>query len=360
MTPIWLGWRDVAARPARAALALLLVAACAAVFAGAELLERARDAAVGAQLDGTGAPLKVVPGAGATQGERPVLLPASHATLIRANAGSVVREVEPWLVFESDVQGVRAKVVGAPPGSGVARLLPTTEHVAIGAALAARLGPLPGSRIQVMGRHRSAVILPTAGNADDAAVFLPLGKAQAALDVGNAASELRVRLWPEASVNEAEALLRRLLSGVSIVRNDRGSIADVEIPGALSAHHRGILVVTAMVTVLCLAIVALLDSAERRLELAALAALGAHRRDLALALASRSAVIGAVGASAGIIVSAVFVSFVGDAASVTRAFVPLLALGLVVATLLGAVAAVPSALAAAFCEPVRDLQEAAS
>lgn len=359
MTAFWLGWRDVATRPGRAALALLLVTVCAAVFAAMELVERARDAAVAAQLDRTGAPLKVVPDRGSPEDGRLALLPASHAALVRAKAAAMVREVEPWLAFEGDVQGVRARVAGAPPGSDVARLLASPDHVAVGAALAARLGAAQGSRMLVAGRHRTVVVLPAAGDADDAAVFLPLAMAQAALGVGDAVSELRIRLWPEVSVKDAQELLRRKLSGVSVLRIDRGSVADVEIPGALSAHHQGALAVTAVVTVLCLAIVALLDAAERRLELAALAALGARRRDLALALASRSAVIAAGGAAAGIVAGAVVAASIGDPAAVARAVVPLLALSLVVATLLGALAAVPSALLAASREPVRDLQEAA-
>lgn len=360
MTPFWLGWRDVAARPGRAALAVLLVAACAAVFGAMELIERARDAAVAAQLDRTGAPLKVRPDPAVSEDGRPALLPASQAALVREKAREVAREVEPWLTFEGDVQGVRVSVVGAPPGSARGRLLASPDHVALGAALAARLGMASGARIPVAGRHRTVLVLPAAGDADDAAVFLPLAAAQAALGVGDAVSELRIRLWPDAPVKEAQELLQRKLSGVSVLRIDRGSVTDVEIPSTLSVHHRSALVVTAAVTVLCLAIVALLDAAERRLELAALAALGARRRDLALAIASRSAVIAAAGALAGIGIGATIAAFIGDAAVVARSAAPLLTLAFVGAALLGAVAAVPSALLAATREPVRDLQEAAS
>jgi hypothetical protein len=358
VTAFWLGWRDVAMRPGRAALAILLVAACAAVFAAMELVERARDAAVAAQIDRMGAPLKVVPERGADESGRPALLPASHAALIQASAGAVVRDVEPWVTFEGEVQGTRARVMGAPPGSSVARSL-GQGRVAVGAALAARLGVAPGSRISVTGRHHIAIILPEAGDADDAAVFVPLTVAQAALGAGDAVSELRIRLWPEAPVKESQELLRRILSGVSVLRVDRGAVADAEIAGALSAHHRGVLIVTAAVAVLCLAIVALLDASERRLELAALAALGARRRDLALALSSRSAVIGALGAAAGIVVGAAVAASIGEAVAVARAVGPLLGLALVVAMLLGALAAVPSAILASTREPVRDLQESA-
>jgi FtsX-like permease family protein/MacB-like protein len=360
VTGAWLGWRDVAARRGRATLAVIIVAACAAVLAAAELVESARDAAVGAQLDSLAPPLRVLPRPGPSDADAKPLLTSRDAERVRDAGGSAIRAVEPWIAFDAEIAGTRARLVGAPPGSPVSDVLSSPDLVALGAALAERLRIGPGARISVAGRLHRAIVLPPRGDADDASAFVPIAQARETLGIRDAVSELRVRLWPGVPVKEMRARLTGALPDASVVVMDRGAVADVEIGSTLQAHHRAIALLAAIVTLLCLAIVAQLDAAERRLELALLAALGACRRDLVVALATRSMAIAIAGAVSGVALGAMAAASAGEALAVLRATPLLLVIVAVTGALLGLMSAMPAAALATSRDPIRDLQEASS
>jgi hypothetical protein len=356
VTAAWLGWRDVASRPARALLAFVVVAGCAAAFAFAELNERARDAAVSGEVDRVAAPLRIVSQAPSAPGTAPGLLPPHAEQRARAAAAEAIRDVEPWLELEGDVGGARASILGAPPAAAVAaRLAP--GHVTLGAALADRLRSSTGAQLPVAGRLRSVTVLPPSGTPDDAKAFVTLEDARRAIGAADGVSELRVRLWPGAAADDVRARLAAALPDATVLRVDRGSVADVDVASAVRAHHLGVAVATAFAALACLAITAFLDASERQLELAALVAIGAAPRHLAVALASRSVVVATCGAAAGTLAAAFAAASLGEAAAVARATVPVVAISTAAAALLGVVASLPTALVAATDDPVRALQD---
>jgi hypothetical protein len=354
VTPVWLAWRDIIARPVRTLLALGVVAACAAVFAYAELAESSRDAGIASELDRISAPLRVI--AATNPGAAPRTLRVADAERVREAGGRAVRDVEPWLAFDADIGGLKARLVGAPPGSEIAAAAPA-EGVALGAVLAERLGAVAGRRVAVAGWPRRVTVLSAVGDADDIAAFVTLEAAQVISGVADAASELRVRLWPGARADDVQSRILEGMPGVAVLRVERG---DVAMATTVRAHHLGVALATAFAALVCLAISALLDASERRLELAGLVALGATRRDVIVTVASRSAVVATLGGAAGALVGAVAAAALGDVTTVTLA-APALAAGIAAAAgVLGVLASLPTAILAAWRDPVRELQEAAT
>jgi ABC-type lipoprotein release transport system permease subunit len=233
------------------------------------------------------------------------------------------------------------------------------EGVALGAALADRVGAKFGTRLFVAGQPQRVTVLPTVGSADDAKAFRPLQAARRAIGIPDAATELRVQLWPGARVEDVRARLANALPGATVLRVDRGSVADVELESTIRNHHLGVVVASALATLACLALASFLDASERRLELASLVAFGASPWHVVVVIASRSAAIAAQGAGAGSVAAGAAAAWLGDAAAIARAILPVAATSVTAAALLGVAASLPTALAAAARDPIGALQESA-
>lgn len=358
----WLAWRELGTRPGRFALAGAVVAAAVAFCAGSEMLARAREGAVEARMDQIGPPLRVVP-AGVTAGalERldlggRLLPPGLEGELRRAVPG--LRRLEARLVIESPVAGRGAPLVGVPADglAGAPGLGP--GQVALGPALAAQVRTHPGDEVSVGGeRWRVAAVLPSAANADDAAAWAPLGAVQELARAPGAVNELRLYLRPGHPAEAAEAAVRGLGAPASIIRSDRGEVAERSVPESLRRHRLAGYAVASAAVALVLLIAAHLDASERRVEMATLVAVGGSDATVVGTVVARSALVGAAGAVVGVALGAA-IAIVQDpgALSLARA-APVAGLALLGAMALGMAAAAPVAVGAAVRDPVSDLQE---
>lgn len=357
---LWLAVRELFARRRRVALAGAVIAALAATVMAMELVARAREEAVAAQIDAMGPALTVVPAgvsAGALAryelGER--ALPAGVEAAVRGALGGELRSVERRLVVHREVLGARIPVIGAEAGALPAEVQ-AAGSVALGSELARRVGDV--SSVTLDGRElRVKAVLPSSASAEDVAIFMPLEAARALAGV-EGANELRLFLRAGVSPRAAEARLARAGLGAAVIRSDRGDVADREAPESL-ARHRGIAYgVMGAVAALCLLIAAHLDAAERRVELATLVAIGASRWTVLGALLLRSAAVAAAGAAIGAAGGAALAALQDPAVAAALGQVASLGVATVGAALaVGIVAALPTALVTLARDPVRELQE---
>jgi hypothetical protein len=245
--------------------------------------------------------------------------------------------------------------VGLPPEAWPADVAP--DAALAGAELGRTMPegtsfPLRGETVSI-----ARVAAPT-GSIDDVALFVPLAAAQR-LAGGDGVNELRVYLRAGEDPVQAEGRLRAALSDATVIRHDRGTVADGETHASLAAHRGAAYALLAAVALLCLLIAAHLDASERRLELATLVAIGAPSTGILSALVLRTAVTGAAGAllgtAAGIAVAA------GQDPGVASAWLRWLPVGgtaLLGAVTVGVVASVGVGIASLLRDPVADLQEA--
>lgn len=357
---LWLAARDVGTRPARVALAAAVVAAIVAAATALELVARAREDAVAARIDEMGPALTVVPpGVGAGGLARLALgdglLPADAARRVAAALGGELRAVEGRLVLARELAGRTVTLVGIDAPEA-ARAGPAPGTAALGAELARRLANPASVRL---GERELPVsgVRPSSGDAEDLAVFLPLGEAQALAGVAGV-NALRVYLRAGALPARAEATLRGAALGGAVVRTDRGEVADGGAQAALARHRLAAYAAMAVVAALCLLIAAHLDAAERRVELATLVAIGASRGTVLGALLARAAAVAGAGAIVGIALGAGIAAAQDGAALSTlgRAW-GIAAASFAAALALGVAAAAPTAIAAAARDPVRELQD---
>jgi putative ABC transport system permease protein len=357
---LWLAVRELGARRQRVALAALVVATTAAAATAMELVARAREEAMAAQIDAMGPALTVVP-PGVTAGALArqelgagVLAPGAEAAA-RAALGRDLRTIERRLVLQREIAGVRVPVVGVeagvlPAGPG------TAGAAALGSELARRLGDV--SSVTVEGRElRISGVMPSTGSGEDVAVLVPLRELQALAGV-DGANELRLFLRAGVSPRDGETRLSRANLGAAVIRSDRGEVADREAQESL-ARHRGVAyAVMAVVAGLCLLIAAHLDAAERRVEVATLVAIGASRWTVLGTLLSRSALVAAAGAAIGVAGGAALAAAQdGTVVEVVASAWIVAATTVAAALAVGVVAAAPTALLAVARDPVRELQE---
>lgn len=342
------------------ALAALVVAATAAAATAMELVARAREEAITAQIDAIGPALTVAP-RGTTAGAllRHDLgegaLPHGVEVAARAALGSDLRAIERRLVLHRDVAGGRVPVIGVEAG-----VLPGGVDgpgtVALGSELARRMGAR--SAVVIAGREFPVSgVMPSTGSGEDVALLVPFGELQALAGV-EGANVLRLFLRAGVSPRDAEARLSRAGLEATVIRTDRGDVADREAQESLSRHRGAAYVVMAAVAGLCLLIASHLDAAERRVELATLVAIGASRWTVLGALLSRSALVAVAGAVLGVVGGAALAAAQDPAVGAVLAAPWAVAVATIAAALgLGVVAAAPTAVIAITRDPVRELQE---
>jgi putative ABC transport system permease protein len=357
---VWLAVRELVVRRRRVALAGAVIAALAATVMAMELVARAREEAVAAQIDAMGPALTVVPqgvsaGALARYELGEGALPADAEAAVRGALGGDLRSIERRLVVHREVAGARVPVVGVEAG-----VLPAGAQeqgsVALGSELARRLGGV--STVLVDGRELQVKgVMPSTASAEDVAIFMPLEAARALAGI-DGANEVRLFLRAGVSPREAEARLARASLGAAVIRSARGDVADREAHQSL-ARHRGVgYAVMGAVAALCLLIAAHLDASERRVELATLVAIGASRWTVLGALLLRSALVAASGAALGAAGGAALAALQDPAVAAALARTWSLGVATVGAALVvGIVAAAPTALATLARDPVRELQE---
>jgi hypothetical protein len=350
-TAAFLAARDLRRRWGRAALAAAVVAGAVALSVGLELLGRARERAVETQLDAAGPALRVVP-AGVSAIDAAGLrlgagsLPEGTAARVRAALGGAARAVEGRAVLRDPATGVA--VVAVEAVRDLAGLSP--GRVLVGAGLAER-GARVGETLSILGRTFGiAGASPSNADATDHAVRV------LASDAGSPApNELRVFLAPGVRPQDAERTLRAALPLATVLRTDRGEVADGGLQAAIAAHRRAVQLVTALVAALALLVATHLDVAERRRELALLAAVGVPRAQLAGVVVLRAAGSAVAGALAGLAVALGVAASQPEFHAGALAGLALPAVLLAVST--AALAAAPVALLASRSDPVAELQE---
>lgn len=352
-TGSWLALRELGARPGRAIQAAALVAVAAALGTGLELVARGREEAANIRVDGVGPALRLVPtGVGGSELARlelgTTLLPAGTGSQVATALGLDLREARQRLVLQHRVSGRSVAVVGVDAGS--------SGGVELGSALAGALGHPStldlGGRVWPVLRVRDAT-----GSAEDAAVFLPLQAAQALAGLGGV-NEIQVFLRAGSTPRQAVATLEASGLQARVVPGGRGAPADEEVQGALAKGRRLAQGVLALLVGLGLAVMAHLDAAERRTEVATLRAVGAGSVTVWWALVARSIALGLAGGATGAMAGAAFAA-VHDPSVAPRLAADWSVTIIVTAlcALLGAVAAGPTAVAMARRDPVPWLQE---
>jgi hypothetical protein len=348
-----LAGRELKTRPGRAIQAAALVAVAAALGAGMELVARGREASAGARIDGVGPALRLVPaGVGGSELMRldlgRALLPAGAEAQAAAVLGADLREMRPRLVLQRGVSGRDVPVVGV--GSHPSR------GVELGAALAGLLGRPStvdlGDGARPVGRVREAT-----GSAEDGALFLSLREAQALAGL-DGVNELQVFLRAGSPASAAVARLEAARLAAKVVPGGRGAPADEEVQGSLARGRRLAQGVLALLVGLGLAVMAHLDAAERRVEVATLRAIGAVASTVWWALVARSVAVGLAGGVAGALAGAAFAA-VQDPAQAPQLVASWSVVVLVAgaAGALGAAAAGPTAVVMSRRDPVPWLQE---
>lgn len=356
----WLAARELRARWPRVLLAAGVVAVLSGTAVTMELLARAREEAIAGRIDSMGAPLTIAPSGTTSEALGrydlgAAVLPADAASRVAGVLGGALRRAEARLVLSVEVGGRSVPLVGLPPEVWPGDVAP--DGVLAGAELGRTMPE--GSSFALRGETVSiARVAPPAGSIDDVALFVPLAVAQR-LAGAAAVNELRVYLRAGEDPVQAEARLRGgLEAAASVIRHDRGTVADGETHASLAAHRGAAYALLAAVALLCLLIAAHLDASERRLELATLVAIGAPPSGILSALVLRTAVTGAAGAllgtAAGIAVAA------GQDPEVASAWLRWLPVGgtaLLGAVLVGAAASLGVGIASLLRDPVADLQE---
>ncbi len=352
-TGTWLAFRELRARGGRALLAAALVAAAAALGCGLELVALGREEAANARIDGVGPALRVIPtGVSGTGLARldlgPELLPAEAVGQVEAILGADLRELRARLVLQRVVSGRTVPVIGAPGvPPGVALL---------GAALAEALGH--PRRVDLGGRAWPVQSVQEAtGTAEDGAVVVALAEAQALVGRGGV-NEVQVFLRAGAPPRAAVSRLQAATLQARVVPGARGAPADEEVQGALSKGRYLAQGVLAVLIALGLSVMAHLDAAERRAEVATLRAIGAGADTVWWTMVARSLAVGLAGGTAGA-VSGLALSALMDQGSAPVSAATWTTMLLVAAgcALLGALAAGPVALAMARRDSVPWLQE---
>lgn len=355
----WLAARELRARWPRVLLAAGVVAVLSGTAVTMELLARAREEAIAGRIDSMGPPLTIAPSGTTSEalGRYELggaVLPADAAARVAGALGGALRRAEARLVLSADVGGRSVPLVGLPPEAWPGGVAP--DAVLAGAEVGRTMPE--GSSFALRGETVSiARVEAPAGSIDDVALFVPLAVAQRFAGAA-AVNELRVYLRAGEDPVQAEARLRGALADATVVRHDRGTVADGETHASLAAHRGAAYALLAAVALLCLLIAAHLDASERRLELATLVAIGAPSSGILSALVLRTAVTGAAGAllgtAAGIAVAA------GQDPEVASAWLRWLPVGgtaLAGAVLVGAVASLGVGIASLLRDPVADLQE---
>lgn len=361
----WLVLRELVVR--RGLGSVLVVAGAVALCSGLELVSRARETAVAAQVDRSAPPLRLtVSGVSATDlgrlevGAR-YLQPGLRAGVQKALEGRI-RSVDARLILRVPLGGREVPVIGVEPGATSAldglRALRDGELVA-GALLAELLNLQAGARMHVGSSDVIlAAVLPPAGSIEDFAGFATLTTVQMLANAPGAINELRIFPLPTVEAADIEKALVLRFRDASVHRTDRGAVADHETWDALRRHRRAIYGVTALAAMLCLLVGIHLHTTERRGELATLAAMGLSATMLVVTVLGRALSVGALGALVGYFVAvAATVLQDAEAAATILPGWALLGASLGAAVVVSMSAAIPSAVLAARCDPALVLKE---
>ncbi len=366
---MWLSLQELTKRRLGTAIAAGIIALAVAFSAGLELVARAREAAVAADLDQIGPAIRIIPqGKTARDLARFDLQSAPFHTTdvrrLRRELRSSVSSIEGRLSLKVPFRNGLIPVVGVMPETVIApfddfRNL-TEDKVLIGAELALNLGVSKDQTLTLQGRSfKILAILPQTASEDDTAAFVHLRQLQRMFSLPDRFNEMRI--FP-ASGADVSALAASISAGhpeLTAINTQRGEEAERSMNTMLRDHRRVLYFVTGAVIAVSVLIWSYLNGSERRVELATLVAVGGSAWTVVSMILTRGALLGVFGAVLGFLVG-LAISFGQDVESTLRVL-PALDLAWIVvvaSTLLSAAGALPAAGLVAVQDPVKVLQDA--
>ncbi len=380
----WLAWRELASRKSAFAIGIGMVGVAVALCAATELISRAKEAAVAAEIDHMGPALRLIPAGrtardlarfelGSAQAAQAVGFTSNDVRRLRRELSRWIRAVEGRLLLRAPVgvasdprvgrEGRTVSVIGIDPKRMISpfdvleRL--GDDKAVLGAALADRLHKGAGSEIAIKGkRFRIAAVLPETASADDLALYLSLRPLQNLFDLSDVVNEIRVFPAPGAPVERIASYVSAKHPEINVINTYRGTIAEGEMNRNLRGHRRVLYLVTGAIIALCILVWSYLNAGERRLEMATVVAVGGTSMTVLSMLVMRAAIVAFLGALAGYVAGAM-ISLAQDFES---ALSVVLSWQLLVAMSAGAVAlsisgALIASMFSAFREHVTVLQE---
>ncbi len=370
MTPaVWLSLRELTKRRAGTAIAVGVIALAVAFAAGLELVARAREAAIAADLDQIGPAIRIIPrGKTARHFARFELEAAPFRGMdirrLRSEYRSAVSSIEGRLSLQVPFDGQRLPVIGVIPRTAIAPFDVFQQlqkyQVLVGAELASRLKITQGATIELQSTAFEVLaILPSMASQDDSAVFLHLEHLQRMFSIRDAYNELRVFPAPGTDVDALAASIAARHADMTPLKTQRGEDAEHSMLATLRDHRRVLYLVTGVVVAASVLTWSYMNGIERRLELATLVAVGGSAWIVVSMILTRGALLGAFGATAGFLLGAAL--SLGQDAGATLRILPSLDLAtmtIVTTTILSAIGALPAAGLAAVQDPVRVLQDA--
>ena len=358
-TAAWLAGREIAGRGGSFLLGVAVVAAVVALAIATDALARGGEERVAAQMDRISAPLEVLPaGISVTQLARGAMaatsLPPGTLDRIGSALKGSLRGLEARLLVEGALADRTVALVGTAGGaSPLPDLRP--DEIAVGATLAQRLGFRYGDTPVLMGESaRVGALLPSAGTIDDESVFLPLERLQRLVNADGRINHVRIFLRAGTDSVRAKELLERSGLRANVIRRDRGDAVDRDTPTSLSIWRAAAFAAAGLACAAWLAFATRLNLAERRREMATLAAIGAGSGDLVTVVVLRSAATAGAGALLGIVLGTAAGHLLQAPSFGTAPLVLCVGLATIV---LSAVVAAPVAILAARADPVEALDE---
>lgn len=318
---IWLAWRELNQRPIRFMASVATVAMVVGLFVAIELLAVSREMAISLKMDSIGPSLRLVP-KGISAGNLArfeigdTTFPESILLRKGLNARDGIRAVEVRLVRMEILNEAKVPVMGIMPGNGIP-ITPGLDRIdageiILGSDLATRLQKRAGDLIIYRGKlFKISHCMSESGGPEDLALFLSLSEMQQLFHVPQQINELRLFLTPDVNAEALAHSLEKALPEISVIRNDRGEVADEHATSSLRRYSRILFFVLLLTGGIFLSLAAILNIQERRLELATLCVLGTTRNTLFLLLVARSMLIGALGGLAGYLLGVLSTLFIG-------------------------------------------------
>jgi hypothetical protein len=365
---LWLAVQEVIGRRLGSVMAAGMIALTIAFIAGLELLARAREAAVSAEIDWIGPALRLIPhGKTARDLARFDLVSAPFKTedvqRLRSELKPRVANIEGRLLLKVPLGNRLIPVVGIVPDAVVSPFAELraldADSIVIGAEAAADLGVSKGAELRLQGRsYTVGGILPQTANPEDSAIFMHVKRLQAMFGLSGALNELRVFPAPGADIDDLSVRLAARHPEMSVLDTHRGETAEHSINATLRENRNVLYLITGLIIAASVLIWSYINSNERKVEMATVAAVGATAWTVLSMVVARGALLGFAGALVGF-AAGIVIALAQDFGSAIRVL-PSLDLGLAVigfATVLSAVGAAPVAAVVGFQDPVTVLQE---
>lgn len=365
---LWFALREILGRRVGSCLAVGMIALTVAFVAGLELLSRAREAAVSAQIDRIGPALRLIPHGKTARDLARFDLQDAPFTMedvrrLQNELRPSVVAIEGRLLLKVPFGDRLISVVGIVPDAVVSPFAELRAldagNIVVGAEAAVELGISQGSQLGVQrGSYSVAGILPATADAEDSAIFMRAEHLQAMFGLPGALNELRVFPTPGADIDKLAASLTAGHPGMSVLNMHRGETAEHSIHATLRESRGVLYAITGLIIAASVLIWSYINSSERKVEMATVAALGASAWTMLSMVLVRGVLLGLGGALVGFGIGFV-IALAQDFESAMRV-APSLDLGFVVAafsTVLSAVGAAPVAALVGFQDPVSVLQE---